>query len=172
MANPITLVYQYLNALPDKRTSFALVKVFEKVFPRVRIDNVTAATEVLSWTDDEGKTVTLNRAAGIAVTLPPSVGLGAKFRLIVGTTFTSNATIKVANHLETMVGQAIQTGAAGAVSAFLTGSTFDTITLNGSTTGGIKGDIIELEDIAAGLWSVRLVGSITGTAATPFSQTV
>ena len=48
-----------------------------------------------------------------------------------------------------------------------------TITLNGTTTGGVnKGDWIELEDIASGVWGVA--GTITGsgTEATPFSAAV
>jgi hypothetical protein len=44
--------------------------------------------------------------------------------------------------------------------------------MDGSTKGGIKGDIIELEDIAADTWSVRVMGSATGTEATPFSAAV
>ena len=44
--------------------------------------------------------------------------------------------------------------------------------MNGSTTGGIAGDIVELEDIATNLWSVKVLGSATGTEATPFSAAV
>jgi hypothetical protein len=172
LPSQITQVFQYVATLPDKRTAFAMNKVFEKVFPRVRIANVTTATVSLADPANEGKTTTLNRAAGIAVTLPTSTGLGGKYRLVVGTTFTGSATVKVANHLEIMMGSAQQTGAAGATTSFLVGATHDTITMNGTTTGGLQGDIIELEDVALGVWSVKYVGSITGTAATPFSQTV
>jgi hypothetical protein len=55
---------------------------------------------------------------------------------------------------------------------FETAATSDTITLNGTTTGGIKGDRVEIEDIATNLYYVRVVGSATGTEATPFSATV
>ncbi|MCA9687878.1 MAG: hypothetical protein KC457_37315, partial [Myxococcales bacterium] len=57
-------------------------------------------------------------------------------------------------------------------SIFETASTSDTITFNGSTTGGIKGATVELQDVASNLWAVRVVGAATGTEATPFSATV
>jgi hypothetical protein len=56
--------------------------------------------------------------------------------------------------------------------AFETASTTDTITMDGSTKGGIKGDRIELQDIADNLWYVRVIGSATGTEVTPFSAAV
>jgi len=41
------------------------------------------------------------------------------------------------------------------------------ITLNGSTTGGIKGDRIELIDVASATWSIIGHTSATGIEATP-----
>lgn len=128
----------------------------------------------LSAASHDGKVVTLSKAAGIAVTLPAASGSGVKFDLIVITSVTSNTTtIKVANASDVMTGVAIvaQDSADTAV-MFETAATTDTITFNGSTTGGIKGDRVELIDIAANLWAVRVVGSATGTEATPFSATV
>jgi hypothetical protein len=43
------------------------------------------------------------------------------------------------------------------------------ITLNGTTTGGIKGNIVTLIDAALDTWSVIVNGSATSTEATPFS---
>ena len=128
----------------------------------------------LSAASHDGKVVTLNKAAGIAVTLPAATGSGVKFDLVVITTITSNATtVKVANASDVMTGAAfICNDSDATVSGFETASTTDTISLNGSTTGGIKGDRIELIDIAANLWYVRVLGSATGSEATPFSATV
>lgn len=139
-----------------------------------RVVNVTAATLTLSIASHDGKIVTLNRAAGQAVTLPAASGSGAKFKLFVGTTITSNSTtIKVANSSDIMAGNAIQAADAGSTAnMWETGASDDTVTFNGTTTGGIKGDTVELEDVAANVWSVRVVGSATGTEATPFSATV
>ncbi len=117
-----------------------------------------------------GKVIPLNRAGGITVTLPAATGSQAVLRFIVGTTFTSNGVIQVANATDVMAGSAAVGGATGAVFSTLPAS--DTITMNGSTTGGLAGSYIELIDIAAGDWIVRaaLVGS--GTPATPFSAAV
>lgn len=138
-----------------------------------RVVNATAATLAVTEADHDSKVVTLNRAAGIAVTLPAATGSGTRLQFIIGTTVTSNSTtIKVTGN-DIMAGQAIVAqDAADTVVGFETAADSDTITLNGTTTGGIKGDNIELIDIATDLWWVRVEGSATGTEATPFSATV
>ena len=128
--------------------------------------NVTAAKHA-------GKIITLNKTDGIAVTLPAASGTGNTYKFFVGTTVTSvGTTIKVVGN-DTMVGGAINAADGGATAAMFEASgTDDTITLDGSTTGGIKGDFVELVDVAADLWLVRVIGSATGSEATPFSATV
>ncbi|MEY9782277.1 hypothetical protein [Sinorhizobium fredii] len=135
---------------------------------------LTAATLALTLATHAGATVVVDRAAGSTVTLPAAIGSGAKFKLVVKTTITSNSLIvKVANATDVMTGTALfGQDAADTAVLFETAATDDTITMNGSTTGGIKGDIIELEDLASGLWGVTVRGSATGTEATPFSATV
>lgn len=141
--------------------------------------NVTSATVTLAPATHAGRVVTLNRAAGVAVTLPAATGTGNQYIVQIGTTVTSNTTTittgVTGSSCDCYEGQAQQTGAAGAVTSFKTAaagaSGSDVITLNGTTTGGIQGDFVYLTDIATGVWMVELVGSITGTAATPFSHT-
>lgn len=137
-----------------------------------RIVDCTASTLAVTAALHDGKTVTLNRAAGIATTLPAATGSGTRLRFIVGTTFTSSATIKVTGD-DIMTGFALyaQDSADTAV-MFETAADTDTITFNGTTTGGYKGTIVELEDIAADTWYVSVRGSATGVEATPFSATV
>lgn len=138
--------------------------------------DVTAATLSATVVDHAGagRVVTLSRAAGITVTLPAAIGSGARFTFIVKTTVTSNSDIiKVANASDTMCGGAfVCNDTDNSVSGFEAAGTADTITLNGTTTGGIRGDVIELLDMAANLWSVRVTSTATGTEATPFSATV
>jgi hypothetical protein len=136
--------------------------------------SVTAATLSVTAASHAGATIVLNRAAGTTVTLPASTGSGFKYTFIVGTTVTSNSDIiKVANASDVMTGVAISgQDAADTAVLFETAATSDTITLNGTTTGGIKGDRVEIEDIATNLYYVRVVGSATGTEASPFSATV
>lgn len=136
--------------------------------------SATASTLTATSAAHAGRTVLLDRAAGIAVTLPAATGTGNTYKFVVVTTITSNSTtIKVANATDVMAGAAIVANDTDAsASIFETASTSDTITFNGSTTGGIKGATVELQDVASGLWIVRVVGAATGTEATPFSATV
>lgn len=138
-----------------------------------RIVNLTAATLAVTEATHDGKTITVNRAAGSTITLPAASGSGTRLRIIVGTTITSNALVVQVVGNDVMTGTCLyaQDSADTAV-MFETAATSDTITMNGSTTGGIKGDLIELEDIAADTWHVRIVGSATDTEATPFSAAV
>ena len=140
--------------------------------------NCTSATLAVNAVEHAGRTVVLNRAAGIAVTLPPAEGTGNKYRFYVGTTFTANGTIKVANSSDVMVGHAILAqDSADTVVHFGTAAVAgaDTITFYtaaNNTTGGIAGAVVELEDVARNTWSVYYVSEAGGTEATPFSATV
>jgi hypothetical protein len=81
--------------------------------------------------------------------------------------------VKVANASDTMRGNCITGQDAGdTLVLFEAAATADTITMNGTTTGGLIGDRIVLKDIAANLWSVSIVMAATGTEASPFSATV
>jgi hypothetical protein len=135
--------------------------------------NATASTLAVAQATHAGRVVTLNRAAGIAVTLPAATGSGAFYRFFIGTTVTSNTTtIKVTGD-DTMSGLAVMAADGGAtVNGWETAADTDTITFDGSTTGGILGDFVELTDVAADKWHVRVTGSSTGSEATPFSATV
>jgi hypothetical protein len=121
-----------------------------------------------------GALLVVSAAAGLTLTLPAASGTGRTFDILVGTTVTSNSVIvQVASASDTMTGVCVNAADAGdAALAFETAATTDTITMNGTTTGGVKGDRIELIDAESGLWSVRVVGSATGLEATPFSAAV
>lgn len=137
-----------------------------------RIVNVTSATLTVTEALHDNKVITLNRAAGITATLPAATGSGTKLHFVVGTTFTGNGIIQVTGD-DTMTGFAlVGQDAADTAVLFETAATDDTITLNGTTTGGLKGATVELIDIAADLWWVRVYTAATGTEATPFSAAV
>ena len=121
-----------------------------------------------------GDTIILDRAAGQTITLPAAVGSGSVYRFFVKTTITSNSTIiRCANSVDVMQGFAVVLQDAGdALVGFETAANTDTITFNGTTTGGVRGALVDLIDVEAGLWSVNLRGAATGVEATPFSATV
>lgn len=138
------------------------------------IVTITAATATATPEAHAGRLMLLERAAGQAITLPAATGTGHVYDFLVTTTITSNTTtIKVANATDVMAGVAIVANDTDAsASIFETAASSDTITFNGSTTGGIAGATVTLRDVKAGLWSVRVVGAATGSEATPFSATV
>lgn len=119
-----------------------------------------------------GAVVTLDAAAGLTVTLPAATGSGRYFQLVVGTTVTSNSYIvQVASASDIMQGAVgMSSDAAGVVIPTVAAS--DTITMNGTTTGGIKGSGVVLHDVASGVWAVSGALVSSGIEATPFSAAV
>jgi hypothetical protein len=137
---------------------------------------ISATGATLTCTKDlhAGRTIVVSAVAGCAVTLPAATGTGSVYRFVIGASITSNTTtIKVANATDVMSGRAfvISDGAA-AVLGYATTSTSDTITLNGTTLGGLAGDHIEIIDAITGTYAVRVFTAATGSEATPFSATV
>ena len=132
------------------------------------------ATATLNRNTHSGCMNTINAAAGLTLTLPAASGSGDVYRFFVGTTVTSNnVVIQVANGSDTMAGLAISAADGGdTANAWETASTSDTITLNGTTKGGVLGDMITLEDVAANKWAVQIISSSTSTEASPFSAAV
>lgn len=142
--------------------------------------NLAASTLTVTQVLHANRVVTTNIAAGTTITLPAATGTGDKYTFIVGTTATGSHIIKVANATDFMVGTAFfeTDNAADAAIAFPTANTgtvateTDTITMNGTTTGGIKGARVEVIDIASAQFQVQVFSSATGTEATPFSAAV
>lgn len=132
---------------------------------------VTAAT-TLNRKTHAGTTVVLNSATGRIITLPASTGRGDVYEIFVRTTVSSGShVIAVANSTDVMQGGvALSTDIGG--TNMLTGATADTITLNGSTTGGLSGSWVRLTDELAGFWKVEGFLVCTGTEADPFSAAV
>lgn len=120
----------------------------------------------------DGRTIVVDTAGGTAITLPAMTGTGAKYRFAWNVTMTGNAVITATGaHLFGAINFVTDTGAGTlfttAVAASTSGST--TITANGTTTGGRKGDWLEIEDIASGTGIVRGQFNGSGTEATPFA---
>jgi hypothetical protein len=121
-----------------------------------------------------GIPLVFTRAAGVVVTLPAATGTGDIYKFYVNTTVTSNSyKIQVANATDIISGLALADDGDGEpANGWPTTSTTDTITMDGSTQGGIKGDSIEIIDIASGQFCVRAFLTNSGTEATPFSAAV
>lgn len=136
------------------------------------------ATDSLTQAEHGGRVNLLGEVGGnalVTLTLPAATGTGAVFRFIVSVVNTSNYVIKVANASDTIDGSVNLLDAdAAAQTAYTATGTSDTITLNGTTTGGQLGDEIVLTDIATNQWAVngQLVCPTGSNPATPFSATV
>jgi hypothetical protein len=96
---------------------------------------------------------------------------GAAFEFVLSTTVTGNFIVKVANSSDTMVGTAIL-GSGTTALVFSTATASDTITLSGTTTGGVGGASVKATVIGANRYKVEVVSGATGAVATPFSATV
>jgi hypothetical protein len=130
------------------------------------------ASFTLDRSSDAGNTVVINALAGLTVTLPASSGKGDVYEIFVGTTVTSNSyIIQVANSTDILAGAVhLTTDIAG--TSMPTSTTSDTITMNGSTTGGLRGSWLRFKDVSTGFWALEGGIICTGTEATPFSAAV
>ena len=130
-----------------------------------------AADVTLTSAANAGRTMVLGVASGATVTLPAASGTGNVYKFFVATTVTSNNyIIQVANANDTIAGVAIVANDSDNSASIF--ATSDTITLNGTTTGGILGATIDIQDVASNVFSVVARGAATGTEATPFSAAV
>ena len=113
----------------------------------------------------------IRSAAGIALTLPAATGSGNIIRCRFVTTVTSGSTtITSASGSDFYAGTVIQIkiGTGGAYYA-MNGTSHRVLTFDGSTKGGLIGDIIDFIDIKANLWSVHSITQATGVVASPVS---
>ncbi len=130
----------------------------------------TAITELLH----DNKIISMTGAGSARTfTLPVPVA-GMRFRFVVGEVNTSGYLIKSVAGTHVMGGTIMtRSDNSAAVLGYTAGATDDTITLSGSTTGGVSiGDWVELVALSATQWAVTGLTTSTGTEATPFSDTV
>jgi len=116
--------------------------------------------------------------AAATFTLPAATGTGAEYKFIVSVVNTSNYVIKVADATDTIDGSVVVTndttaGGTASLISWPTVAASDTITLDGTTTGGVNiGDYVLLTDIATNQYTVSGLLNASGTEATPFSAAV
>lgn len=136
---------------------------------------VNAATLLLVPATHAGRLVVLSGAtanAGVAITPPAATGTGDIYTIVFGSTVTSNTTT-----LDAKAGAAadvfygwIQTYKATTFTPYIANSNLNLMTFDGSTRGGIKGDIIRIRDAATNVWIVEGFTTQSGTIATPFTN--
>ena len=174
-------------------TTFQGPVVSKKGFFNTGPGNVVDADSSVSLTvaDHAGRIVHNDAAGAVTYTLPATNAnsdsavagpeadfnnlnnVGATIEIFASITKTGDLVVQVANATDVMVGSAvfIDDSSDNAV-GFETASTSDTITLNGSTTGGVTFSKIVCTVLASGKWKVDVISGCTGTPATPFSAAV
>ena len=133
------------------------------------VSSITSATKSVESTDS-GTVYTLNRAAGIVVTLPTAAA-GYNYTFIVGTTFTGAGQINTDNASDLFSGfaQIFDPATAGDTNTFIPdASDDDTIDLGAATQGWLVGGIIRLVATSASVWHCEAYLHGDGTLATPF----
>lgn len=133
--------------------------------------NVTASTLTVTRAEHARKIVTLNRAAGVAVTLPAATGTGETYTFVIGTAISGGTTTFTCAGADKLQGHAWSiSDNAGAVLGYVaTAGTSTIVTLDGSTQGGYAGHSVTFTDTASARWTVNSSGKATGAEATPFS---
>ena len=134
------------------------------------VGSVIAAGSTKTLTQAQsGSTILLDTASGSVVTLPaPKVGL--KYTFVVSTTVTSNSHKIITDAGTTfLVGMLalLEASAAAALGALFDGTANVACTMNGTTTGGIKGTRITLECISATVWEISGLVAGSGSLSTP-----
>jgi hypothetical protein len=137
-------------------------------FKTFGVEVLSSATVAITEGAHLGVRLMLHRAAGVAATLPPATGSGNRYEFIVRTSVTSNQYRIDAAGTDKISGLAHVLGSAAALFA-ANGAANNRIDMNGSTTGGLLGSRVVIDDVAPGLWSAVVEAAGSGTAATPFA---
>lgn len=146
-------------------------RTFETTTARVAGAPIPPAAVGASATAVPGSLNLMSAASGSVLTLPAATGSGNLVNVIVSTTVTSNAHKVLAASSSDFLQGVIDTEDGGTMTGWYAAlsSSFCSLQLNGSTTGGFQGEWYEFRDIATHTWQVRGVSKSSGTAATPFS---
>ena len=145
--------------------------LFETVNAKVPVISGQGATRTLS-VDETGSTCLFDRAAGIVYTLPLAVP-GLVYDFVITTTITSNAAKVITGAgTELLIGgyTNVDTDTSNAVAAFTgNGSTHVSVSMNGTTTGGILGTKLRFTCLSTTRWMVEGIVQGSGTVATAFA---
>ncbi len=132
------------------------------------------STITLSKAEHDGRIILFDTAGGSVITLPAATGLGTHFTCIVSVTVTS-ATHQIVTDSDSdeFIGHVYQVDSdtSDAIAAYpgIAADNFDVISMNGTTTGGLLGDWIELVDVSTGNWAIKMFTNGNGTVATPIA---
>lgn len=127
---------------------------------------ITAAT-TLTRNRHAGCITNLNSTTGRAITLPAATGTGDVYTIyVIATVSSGNHTIVCGSGDYMIGGVSISTDIGGVT--MLSTTTTGTLTMNGSTMGGLIGSWVQLTDAATNKWMLSGFLCSTGSEGTPF----
>jgi len=150
----------------DSSTSLTVATHAGRIVHNDAAGAVTYTLPAVNATADSG-------ISGPGPSLDNLSNVGATFTIINSITKTGDLVVQVANSTDVMSGGAFYIDdTSDNVVGFETVAASDTITLDGTTTGGITHATIVCTVLATGLWKVSVNTGGSGNLATPFSAAV
>jgi hypothetical protein len=145
--------------------------VLDKVRAKKNVISGQGATRTLN-ANESGSLCLFDRAAGIVYTLP-TASAGTYFDFMVTTSVTSNAAKVITGAgTEFLIGgyTNVDTDTSNAVAAFDgNGSSHVSVSMNGTTTGGLLGTQLRFTCLSSTRWAVSGIVRGSGTVATAFA---
>lgn len=141
------------------------------IAPGLHTEVIAAGSAKTLVAGDSGAVVLLDTAAGSTVTLPAPVA-GMYFDVAVSTSVTSNSHIVQTDAATTFIGGGINQiiDASGTSEGqFADPTATVTITMNGTTTGGLIGTTMRFHAISSTVWNITGLVASSGTLTTPFT---
>lgn len=118
---------------------------------------------------EAGGVILINAAGGCTITLPAATGTGYQWLLLGAATQTGDFVLNASTNGADVVGMADLGNDSAGASRFYAAATSNTVTLNGTTKGGIKGWRILVTDFLTDEFHVEILSEASGTEATPFT---
>jgi hypothetical protein len=151
----------------DSSTSLTVATHAGRIVHNDAAGAVTYTLPAVNATADSG-------VSGPGPDLNNANNVGATFIIISSITKTGDLVVQVANSTDVMTGMAtiVDTDSSDNMEGFMTVAASDTITLNGTTSGGNTHATIVCTVLATGLWTVSVDTGGTVNLVTPFSAAV
>ena len=151
----------------DSSTSLTVATHAGRIVHNDAAGAVTYTLPAVNATADSG-------VSGPGPDLNNANNVGATFTIISSITKTGSLIVQVANSTDVMTGMAtmVDTDTTDNMEGFMTVAASDTITLTGTTSGGVTHATIVCTVLATGLWTVSVRTGGTVNLVTPFSAAV
>ena len=151
----------------DSSTSLTVATHAGRIVHNDAAGAVTYTLPAVNATADSG-------VSGPGPDLNNANNVGATFTIISSITKTGSLIVQVANSTDVMTGMAtmLDTDTNDTMEGFMTVAASDTITLTGTTSGGVTHATIVCTVLATGLWTVSVRTGGTVNLVTPFSAAV